>query len=314
MSNEHDYRLHLAWAGDPAVGTATYAAYDRTFRIDIAGKPALVGSADPKFRGAADLHNPEDLFLSALASCHMLAYLALCARSNICVVAYVDDAHGQLVTPRAGGGRFERVTLRPRVQVATGSDVARALELHREAHERCFIASSCSVAFDCDPVVTALGDAPLRVAAPSARTDAAPDRPSRQDLAVRLADRPGALAALGETLGRAGISLEGGGGFSVAGACVVHFLVREGDRAATVLRAAGIEVLGVRDVVELRLAQDEPGQLGKLARAMADAGVNIDCVYSDHDHHLIVCVDDLDTGKRVAARWQSTAPQAPRLS
>ena len=107
-------------------------------------------------------------------------------------------------------------------------------------------------------------------------------------------------------LGRAGVSLEGGGGFTVGDACVVHFLVDDGARAATALRAADIDVLGVRDVIEVRLAQDEPGQLGKLSRAMATAGVNIECVYSDHDHNLIVCVDDLAAGRQVAAAWRSS--------
>lgn len=289
----HDYRLTLRWNGDPTIGTASYTAYERQFRIEIDGKPMLLGSADAQFRGDPALHNPEELFVAAIASCHMLAYLASCARAGICVASYVDDAHGRLVT-HPGGGRIERVTLRPRVEVTATSDVARALELHREAHERCFIASSCSVPIDCDPVVTV--------------------RPRRQDLAVRLANRPGELARFGETLGRAGISLEGGGGFQVTDACVVHFLVHEGDRAASVLREAGFEVLGVRDVVELRLAQEEPGQLGKLARAMADAGVNIECVYSDHEHQLVVCADDLEAARRVASSWQVGRAAAARLS
>lgn len=126
----------------------------------------------------------------------------------------------------------------------------------------------------------------------------------RRDLAIQLPNRPGALATLGEVLGRAGISLEGGGGFGVGDRCIVHFLVRDADRAAGVLRAAGIEVLGVRDVLVQRLDQETPGQLGKLARAMADAGVNIDCVYSDHDNALILCVDDPIAGARVSDAWR----------
>lgn len=288
----HDYRLTLRWDGDPTIGTASYATYSRQYRIEIDGKPPLAGSADPQFRGDPALHNPEELFVAAIASCHMLSYLALCARSGIRVTSYVDDAHGRLLTHEGGGGRIERVTLRPRVEVAEAAEVARAIELHREAHERCFIANSCSVPIDCDPVVTV--------------------RPRRQDLAVRLPHRPGELARFGETLGRAGISLEGGGGFLVTDACVVHFLVHDGERAATVLREAGFEVLGVREVVELRLAQEVPGQLGKLARAMADAGVNIECVYSDHDHQLVVCADDLDAARRVAADWQAARAAASR--
>lgn len=130
---------------------------------------------------------------------------------------------------------------------------------------------------------------------------------TRSDLAVRLPHRPGALAELGEALGRAGVSLEGGGGFVVGDHAVVHFLVGDGARAAAAVRAAGLDVLAVRDVLEQRLDQETPGQLGQLARAMADAGVSIDCVYSDHDHALIVCVDDLIAGARVSAAWRDRA-------
>ena len=126
---------------------------------------------------------------------------------------------------------------------------------------------------------------------------------TRQDLAVRLHDRPGALAEFGELLGRAGVSLEGGGGFTIGDHSLVHFLVEDGARAAAALLAHDISVVGVRDVVQVRLAQGEPGQLGKLARAMASAGVNIECVYSDHDHRLILVVDDLAAGRRIAAAW-----------
>jgi hypothetical protein len=137
-----------------------------------------------------------------------------------------------------------------------------------------------------------------------ARDDLTPT-PVRRDIAIRLRDRPGALAELGEALGRAGVSIEGGGGFSLGdGSAIVHFLVEDAAAAVASLRAAGIEVLAVRDVVVQRLAQDQPGQLGKLARAMADAGVNIECVYSDHEGRLITCVDDLEAGARVSASWR----------
>ena len=51
------------------------------------------------------------------------------------------------------------------------------------------------------------------------------------------------------------------------------------------------------------LRQDEPGQLGKIARRMAEAGVNIGVQYSDHDHQLILVVDDYERGRAVAERW-----------
>lgn len=124
-----------------------------------------------------------------------------------------------------------------------------------------------------------------------------------KDMAFALDDRPGALAEMGEALGRAGVSLEGGGAFLVDGRGIAHFLVEDGAAARRALESAGIRVLGERDVVVLRLDQEEPGQLGKAARRMAEAGVNIEVVYSDHAHQLILVVNDLERGRAVAAEW-----------
>ena len=124
-----------------------------------------------------------------------------------------------------------------------------------------------------------------------------------QDVTIELDDRPGALAAMGAALGDAGVSIEGGGAWVVDGRGVAHFLFEDGEAARRALEAAGIRVLAVRDVIVQRLAQAVPGQLGALTRRMAQAGVNIEVLYSDHDHQLVLVVDDVDAGRRVAAAW-----------
>jgi hypothetical protein len=124
-----------------------------------------------------------------------------------------------------------------------------------------------------------------------------------KDLTIALENRPGALAEMGEALGRAGVSVEGGGVFVVNGTGVAHFLFADGGAARSALDAAGIRVLAEREVVVLRLHQGEPGQLGKISRRMAEAGVNIEVQYSDHDHQLILVVDDLAKGRAVAETW-----------
>ncbi len=140
----HHYQAHLIWDGNLGDGTSTYAGYGRQHRVVIAGKPDLVGSSDPMFRGEKEKHNPEDLFVAAIVSCHMLAYLALCARNGVCVTTYEDAATGTLVFDGSGGGKFEEVTLHPVVTIAEG-DADLAMKLHEKAHAQCFIASSCSV-------------------------------------------------------------------------------------------------------------------------------------------------------------------------
>ena len=62
-------------------------------------------------------------------------------------------------------------------------------------------------------------------------------------------------------------------------------------------------MLAVRDVLVQRLSQNEPGQLGKISRKMAEAGVNIEVLYSDHDHQLILVVDDIVKGRVVSEAW-----------
>jgi organic hydroperoxide reductase OsmC/OhrA len=149
----HHYRARVHWTGNTGEGTARYDAYSRDHRIHVDGKPSLAGSADPAFRGDAALHNPEDLFLASVAACHMLFYLALCARDGLRVFAYEDAAEGVLDANTNGHGRFREIHLRPRVTIATDADPAHAEALHRAAHARCFIANSCSVPVHCAPVV-----------------------------------------------------------------------------------------------------------------------------------------------------------------
>ena len=124
-----------------------------------------------------------------------------------------------------------------------------------------------------------------------------------KDLTIELPNRPGALADMGEALGNAGVSIEGGGAWVVGMSGAAHFLFVDGDAARSALEAAGIKVLAVREVVVQRLKQAVPGQLGKLTRRMAEAGVNIEVLYSDHDHQLILVVDDVVRGREVAATW-----------
>ncbi|MGH9379713.1 MAG: amino acid-binding ACT domain-containing protein [Thermoanaerobaculia bacterium] len=131
-----------------------------------------------------------------------------------------------------------------------------------------------------------------------------------RDLEIALEHRPGALAEMGEALGRAGVSLEGGGAWVVDGCGVAHFLVEDAAAARGALEAAGIRVLADREVLVQRLDQEQPGQLGLLCRRMAEAGVTIEVLYSDHAHRLILVVDDLEAGRAVSETWTREAERA----
>jgi hypothetical protein len=124
-----------------------------------------------------------------------------------------------------------------------------------------------------------------------------------KDLTIALDNRPGTIAEMGEALGRAGVNIEGGGAWVVDGMGIAHLLFEDGAAARDALEAAGIRVLAERDVLVQRLKQALPGQLGMLTRRMAEAGVNIEVLYSDHNHQLILVVDNLARGRAVSEEW-----------
>ena len=124
-----------------------------------------------------------------------------------------------------------------------------------------------------------------------------------KDLTIILKDYPGALAEMGEILGAAGISLEGGGVFVYGGKGIAHFLVENAEKGRQALEAKGIKVEGINKVLIQKLKQDVPGQLGKICRIMAENNVNILTQYSDHSNQLILVVDDFNKGKKISENW-----------
>lgn len=151
---EHGYEVAVTWTGDLGEGTRTYRGYGRDHEAAVAGKPTLLGSADPAFRGDAARWNPEEMLVASLASCHMLFYLHLCADDGIVVVGYRDDATGRMVTHDTGG-EFVEVVLHPQVEVEDTSMTERAIALHADAHAHCFIARSVRFPVRHEPTVTA---------------------------------------------------------------------------------------------------------------------------------------------------------------
>lgn len=150
--HSHEYAARLVWEGNNGDGTSSYATYGRQYRILVAGKPDVIGSADPIFRGDAALHNPEDLFVASISACHLLTYLALCAKNKISVISYEDDASGTMSLDAHNNGKIESVMLRPRVKIASG-DISLAMRLHDAAHDGCFIAKSVSCPVHHEPTV-----------------------------------------------------------------------------------------------------------------------------------------------------------------
>jgi len=157
----HQYDITIQWTGNQGSGTTGYHAYGRDHLISIENKTGIMGSSDPAFLGDKTRHNPEELFVSAIASCHMLWYLHLCAQAGVVVTAYLDHARGEMsetdgLRPASGqlrGGRFISVTLNPEVTVMEPGMIEKALQLHQKANELCFIANSVNFPVRHRPVV-----------------------------------------------------------------------------------------------------------------------------------------------------------------
>lgn len=147
---QHQYPVKVIWTGNRGNGTKTYQGYGREHEVHIVGKPAIAGSSDAAFRGDGSKHNPEDMLVAALSSCHMLWYLHLAAVAGVVVTAYVDSAVGTLLE-RANDGRFTEVVLHPLVTISAESDAARAASVHEDAHHACFIANSVNFPVRCEP-------------------------------------------------------------------------------------------------------------------------------------------------------------------
>lgn len=124
---------------------------------------------------------------------------------------------------------------------------------------------------------------------------------------VRLNNTPGSLASFGRVLGRSGIGLEGGGVFSTPDAGHAHFLVEDGEKARQVLLDAGFDVLHVCRPLIRKLRQKRPGELGEIADAIAQSGVNILVQYSDHHNRLILITDDNARAAQATREWEIPA-------
>jgi organic hydroperoxide reductase OsmC/OhrA len=151
---EQRYEATVRWTGAREGTTSAFDAYSREHEAVVEGKPVLRLSAGGAFLGDDALHNAEDLLVIALSGCHLLTYLARCARVGLRVLSYEDKASGTM----AWDGetyRFSEVVLRPRVVIEAGGDLALAEELLHRSHELCFIARSVNFSVRHEPEVTA---------------------------------------------------------------------------------------------------------------------------------------------------------------
>ena len=122
------------------------------------------------------------------------------------------------------------------------------------------------------------------------------------EIIVETEDRPGIIAEIGELFGQARVNIKAAAAFSENGRGHLHFVVDNADRALAALKVGGWNVTEKQEVLAVSV-DDEPGALGRYARRLAAAGVNITALYAAGDRagdkELIVAVDDLAAARRV---------------
>jgi organic hydroperoxide reductase OsmC/OhrA len=149
-----EHRAQLKWKRTSA--DFTYETYSRAHEMLFKnGGIALAASSAPAFRGDADRVDPEEAFVASLSSCHMLTFLAICARKRLTVDSYDDDASGILEKGDGGKLWMANVVLRPHVRFAPGTNEDRAAldEIHHKSHEECFIANSVKTNVGVEPQI-----------------------------------------------------------------------------------------------------------------------------------------------------------------
>lgn len=138
----HNYQATIEWTGNLGTGTSNYKKYKRSHSIMVDGKAVIESSSDPSFLGDSSKHNPEELFLASISSCHMLWFLHLCSIEGIIVTAYVDKAIGTMIEENDGPGKFTEVILQPQVSILEERMATNLDSIHQKANSMCFIANS----------------------------------------------------------------------------------------------------------------------------------------------------------------------------
>jgi len=135
-----EHRVTVSW--ERTTEDFSYEAYSRNHLWSFEGGIEVPASAAPGFLGEAERVDPEEAFVAALSSCHMLTFLAIAARKRLVVDGYHDAAVGYLEKDADGKLAITRVILRPEVTFAAAPSPEAIEKMHHQSHEHCFIANS----------------------------------------------------------------------------------------------------------------------------------------------------------------------------
>ena len=142
---KHEYIADITWESDGAPFiTGKYSRahtwrFDCGIEVDASASPSVV----PLPYSRADAVDPEEAFVAAISSCHMLTFLYLASKQGIDILSYHDRAVGYMEAVTGGKLAVTRVILKPEIAYRGDAPSKAAIDtLHHAAHEECFIANS----------------------------------------------------------------------------------------------------------------------------------------------------------------------------
>jgi organic hydroperoxide reductase OsmC/OhrA len=141
-----DHRANVSWQSSGGDFVAGRYSREHTWSFD--GGVKVPASASPSVVPAPHSNpahvDPEEAFVAAIASCHLLTFLHLASREGFEVLRYDDEAVGQMTKNERRVSWVSSVVLHPRIAYAGGKrpSAEQELALHERAHEQCFIANS----------------------------------------------------------------------------------------------------------------------------------------------------------------------------
>jgi organic hydroperoxide reductase OsmC/OhrA len=143
---------HVTVSWERTTDDFDYDTYSRSHTWEFEGGHVVPASSAPGFLGTAERVDPEEAFLAALSSCHMLTFLAIAAKKRLVVDDYLDQAVGHLEKNEDGKLAMTRVELHPAVKFGGEPPSAETIEkMHHKAHENCFIALSVKTDVTVEP-------------------------------------------------------------------------------------------------------------------------------------------------------------------
>ncbi len=152
----HHYTALVEWACDGDYAANAYSRghiwqFDGGLKIPASASPTVV----PLPHSVESAVDPEEAFVAAISSCHMLSFLDLARMANFNVASYRDNAQGEMNRVGRGKMAITKVILRPEVTLVADKapDPTWLTDLHEKAHEVCFIANSvrCDIVIEAGP-------------------------------------------------------------------------------------------------------------------------------------------------------------------